>query len=496
MSLTEAALQIFLFRLGGCVLWGLIVGAVIAGIRKYAASMLAALALMLIPYYGLPQEYMKYFLPGPLGFFIGTGYCRGTVFEYNELTGREAFRFIQVPGHTKMFLAAGNFLIGVLMIEFILRAYTNHWRKKAKGHGGGKFVCMVFCMACLGGCSGRTVLPGTTGILYNLDNRYYYESEDFLVYMNYDGEGGSYIAVREKEGGNCFPLVRDVFSRNKEIYSCFYGEGNNVYYMERSFDNKDRYFSKLYDTVSIVCVNLDTFESRTIFRDNANISRNSLPGLGHDASFYSDIVAFVVREGNIYFISSAEVSEVNMVSGSRKTLFPFHSGNVAYDGDSFFFLDHMSRLCRYFLEEHRQEAVCGIAAGTFLLDRDRIIYTDREQNAALTALSFRAEEMEEGLSIGGALSMEGESSVEEGLALKEGFYKEVLLGEEPLAFYSDGEHIFFIPKRESVIYELEAGESGPKEIGPNKSVVIYPFSAYGALLIPDMQEGGVVEYLK
>ena len=469
MSLMETTLRIFLFRMAGCALWGLTVSAAIVVFRKYAVSMLATLALVLLPYYGLPKQYMKYYLPGPLGFFIGTGYYQGTVSEYNEITRQEVYQFIQVPAHIKAILVVVNFLLGMLMADFILRAYTNHWRKKTGGYKAGGLIGVVFCMVCLGGCSGRVVSQEASEVLYNLDNRYYYESSDYLVYVDYDAEGGSYIAVREKESGNIFPLVRDVFRGNKDVSSCFYGEGNDIYYMERSFDNKNRYFSKLYDTISIICVDLDTFESRTIFQDNANQDRTSALGLsqiGQDALFYSDIVTFVVKEDMIYFISSDEVSAVNTLSGGRKKLFSYNSGNVAYDGYYFFFLDDMSRLRKFSLEEEWEENVCDIVAGKFLLEGDGVLYTDRKYGAALTAFCFSTQD------------------------------KEILIREEPLVFYSDGDNLFFVPKRESVIYELEAGGGSPKEIGTKKSAVVYPFSSYGSIFVPDMETGEMVEYQK
>lgn len=469
MSLMETTLRIFLFRMAGCALWGLTVSAAIVGLRKYAVSMLATLALVLLPYYGLPRQYMKYFLPGPLGFFIGTGYYQGTVSTYNEITGQEVYQFIQVPAHIKAILVVVNFLLGMLMADFILRGYTNHWRKKTGGYKAGGLIGVAFCMVCLGGCSGRAASQEASEVLYNLDNRYYYESSDYLVYVDYVAGGGSYIAVREKESGNIFPLVRDVFRGNKEVSSCFYGEGNNIYYMERSFDNKNRYFSKLYDTISIICVDLDTFESHTIFQDNANQERTSALGLsriGQDTQFYSDIVAFVVKEDMIYFISSDKVSAVNALSGGRKTLFSYNSGNVAYDGHHFFFLDDMSRLLMFSLKEEQEETVCDIVAGKFLLEGDGVLYTDREHGAALTAFCFSTQN------------------------------KEILVREEPLVFYSDGDNLFFVPKRESVIYKLEAEGGRPKEIGMKKSAVIYPFSSYGSIFVPDMETGGMAEYQK
>lgn len=42
----------------------------------------------------------------------------------------------------------------------------------------------------------------------------------------------------------------------------------------------DRYFSMLYDTFSIVRINLDTFETCTVFQDNANLNRTLALGLG------------------------------------------------------------------------------------------------------------------------------------------------------------------------------------------------------------------------
>ncbi|MCM1045214.1 MAG: hypothetical protein NC417_06865, partial [Candidatus Gastranaerophilales bacterium] len=74
--------------------------------------------------------------------------------------------------------------------------------------------------------------------------------------------------------------------------------------------------------------------------------------------------------------------------------------------------------------------------------------------------------------------------------------KEVLVREEPLVFYSDGDNIFYVPKRESVIYELEAEGGNPKEVGTKKSALIYPFSSYEYIFVPDMESGGVVEYMK
>lgn len=475
ISLLEAAVRICLFRMAGCALWGLTVSAAIVVFRKYAVSMLATIALILLPYYGLPKQYMKYFLPGPLGFLIGTGYYQGTVFEYNELTDRQVYQFIQVPGHTKALLIMINVLLGVLLAGIILKAYTNHWGKKPGANRAEVFLWVLFCVPCLAGCSGKTDAAETPEVLYNLDNRFYYESRDCLVYLDYHPQEGAYIAVREKESGDSYPLVRDVFHGNKDIFSPFYGEGNCIYYMERSYDNKGRYFSKLYDTFSVVCVDLDTFESRTVFQDNANQEKASVLGLGKlgkGAVFYSEIVGFVVREDRIYFISSDQVSEVNILSGSRKVLFSYHSGNVAFDGNSFFFLDNISRLCRYSLKEGRAETVYGIAAGKFLLDRDRILYTDRERNGALTAYYFGAQEREE-----------------------EPFRK-VLVPEEPLSFYSDGNNVFYVPKRESVIYELENGAGSPKEIGMQISAIIYPFLSYESILLPDIDTGEVVEYLK
>ena len=105
-------------------------------------------------------------------------------------------------------------------------------------------------------------------------------------------------------------------------------------------------------------------------------------------------------------------------------------------------------------------------AGKFLLEGDGVLYTDREYGAALTAFCFSTQD------------------------------KEILVREEPLVFYSDGDNIFFVPKGESVIYELEAGGGSPKEIGTKKSAVVYPFSTYGSIFVPDMETGGMVEYQK
>ncbi len=99
------------------------------------------------------------------------------------------------------------------------------------------------------------------------------------------------------------------------------------------------------------------------------------------------------------------------------------------------------------------------------MEGDGVLYTDRKYGAALTAFCFSTQD------------------------------KEILAREEPLVFIRMG-ITFFIPKGESVIYELEAVGGDSKEIGTKKSAIVYPFSSYGSIFVPDMETGGMVEYQK
>ena len=47
-----------------------------------------------------------------------------------------------------------------------------------------------------------------------------------------------------------------------------------------------------------------------------------------------------------------------------------------------------------------------------------------------------------------------------------------------------------------MIYELENGEGSPKEVGAVKSAMIYPFSSYGSIFVPDVEGAGAAEYPK
>lgn len=449
-SLYGAAAGVLGFQLIGCVLWGMLVSAAVVWLRKYALAMLSTLAGLLLPYYGLSTDYIKYFLPGPLGFLAATGYYRGTVLQYNAQTGQQLCQFLQVPQWLKVVLIFVNLGLFLLLACFIKSRYTNQWRKGRRKGAVALFMLLCLC-GMVSGCKREEMVSAS---VYNLDNRLQYESEAYLVYVEYTEEQTSQLTVQEKATGQTFPLIQDVFQEKKEIYPFFYGDGEWIYYLERGWDHKERYFSSPYAYFAIKGVNLRDFESRTIYRKTA------------DWALYAELIAFLVKEEAVYFITSDGVYAAEGAKGAAEKLFSYTGSNVAYQDGQFFYTDFMSRLHRYSVEEKKSIELSDIVAKQFLLGDGEVFFTDLGNHARLTACDFQS----------------GETRV--------------LLEQEPLDFFSDGEMMFVIEKNTSMLYELDPDQGKREALGVAPGSVLYVFSDYGAVLAPDLEAGGRVELLK
>lgn len=462
-TLSEAMLLTLVWKLLGALLWGTIVSIMIVLTKKYSLTMLFGVSGVMLIHYGIPNSYIKYFLPGPVGPMIGTGYFRGSSYFYDESTQKNIIEFLQVSEKAKDWIIVMDVVLIVFFSRMILSCYTNCWNKSKAGIKVRLFAAVLLSAVCMGGC-GQNNAAGDT--IFNMDQRYNFENEEYLVYVD---SAEDKIWVQDKITGEKEAFIKDAFSEGKNIYPFFYGTSNYVYYMELTYAYEEQVLSSEYDKFEIMRIDLRDFSSKIIYRDNASTRNQTLLGLSSNENDFLDMylgtTAFFVNDSNIYFVTSSEVWSVNVRSGKRKLLFYQCGRSVSYDGKGFYYLDDMFKLMRYDLKTEVSLWVEQIVASSFVLTEDGIVYADLEQSEGLVSLNRKNKK------------------------------KTLLLPKSTLCFTSDGKRVFYIESFDSTIYEINLAGKEKKKLGDTLSGMIYAFTDYGEIYIPDMTGGkmGILE---
>lgn len=98
--------------------------------KKYALTLFSSTIMILLPYYLFTLDSSKYFLPGPLGFILSTGYFRGNEYKLNPFTDQMELIYEEVPLMTMLFLLMISLCIGIGAWIVILYFHTNAWHTK------------------------------------------------------------------------------------------------------------------------------------------------------------------------------------------------------------------------------------------------------------------------------------------------------------------------------------------------------------------------------
>lgn len=456
-SLFRATCSILLLRMFGCWFWALFVSAVIIQLKKYSLALVSSLSPLLLLYYGLPDSYIKYYIPCPLGFMIGTGYFQGSKSSYDEYTNQEIITFIQVSEKNRNLVILISILFMILLAFYIIQKYTNCWNKGRTRKIWKKFLAVAVISITVTGCSipdrgeGNQVGESQAESFYNINDRLNFESEKYLVYLDCSDN----IICHNKETSEDEELVRDVFSENKEIYPFFFGADNRIYYLELSCDQSERGMSKKYDQFSVICVNLEDFSCSVIYSDNADIEPSTVLGLGKsmddDADFYQEITAFVVDQNTIYFMTSDEVWQFHILTGKKQKLFSYYNGDISWDEDSFYYLDEQSRLVRYDVDSRKVDYITDVVASEFVITGRDIVYTDRMNHDYLTVYDPK----------------DGK--------------KLVVSEEDVLNVTTDGNSIFYSSILDTTIYKFDLSTGETDEIGESSTSLLYAFRNYEQL---------------
>lgn len=387
VSLMGASFGIVMWKLMGVVMWSSIVCALMLWLRKYALVMIAAFSGFVLAYLGIAKEYMKYYVPGPLGALLGSGFYKGDAYTVSEFGQKKIYSFIQLSVGAKTIVFVVDILIILAMGFYVVNRYSNCWNRRnvCKKRKIASFLVVALCIGMTTGCG---VEKTENTQIFNLKNSSNYETEKYLFYYD-ENKGDGTIMVREKATGETTELVKDAYRDGKEISNAFYVDGADAYYIEMTYDKQEKYGTKEYDKLSLVRVDVTDFSSKTIFSKSIKGTKKDVFGIkesvNENANIYPNIESFFIYENEFCFVTAdGEVYDVDLLSGKRKFLFLCDGISLSFMEGNIYYTDKVSRLVRYDMESGEEYLYEDIAASEFIVNEDHIIYKDRTAGDVLT----------------------------------------------------------------------------------------------------------------
>lgn len=384
MSLLEGYISIGLLRMFGGVFLAIFLMFISVLAKKYAVTLLTGAVSVMIPYTGLSKTRI-YRLPLPLPFLLGTDFFAGDIVMSDALTGDEKIIFAEVGTVTLLTLLFVSVLLCTLAVVWILRRNSNRWlMKSGQKKRGAAFAAMFGLALAVTGCSGR---EKTGSVVYNSSAGY-----DCMGYeIIRDAENFDY-SLKNTSTGETYPFARSpmfgVFSDEEEICA-FYACPPYLYYttsvMESHVNRVGNYNSNI-TIVSVVELNLNTFEEKTIFEQMTNSGR-SLLGIEYETGdkweFLDFHHAFFLNDNNLFFIGNDGITKVNRYTGKTVKLDIPVNGNISFDGESIFYKNEQEVLTRYDVSSNETYTYENIVAYDFCMDEQSIYYVSRTDGGDL-----------------------------------------------------------------------------------------------------------------
>lgn len=345
-------------------------------VKKYALTMLLGAGSTLIPYIGLPESIL-YRLPLPLPLLLGTGFLRGTISAGDSLKNEAVPLFQEVSDRALAHLLLASAAICLFAIFWILRCHSNHWQaNRAKTPLLSAAAMGIALMVTLSGCTGRPGMDAADDA--SPSNCAEYEViQDFSTQRYY---------LRHSSTGTVVELPRSpmfgAFSDSESIISDYCCAPYLYYTTSQTEQVVDRVgsYNSGFTKVSVVELNLETFEERVIFEKITDTGR-SLLGIDYETGdkwvFLQYHTGLFLNNTNLFFIGIDGVTQVNRMTGQVQNLEIPTNGTLAFDGRSIFFINDQSVLAKLDTQEGTTTVYDPIIAYDFFLDGDTIYYINR-----------------------------------------------------------------------------------------------------------------------
>ena len=383
ISLFEAYLSIGLLQMFGSVFLTILLMFISVLAKSYAITLLTGAVSMIVPYIGLSKTSI-YRLPLPLPFLLGTDFFAGNIVLSDSLTGDDKIIFAEVDMVTLLILLFVSILLCSLAAVWILRCNSNRWRMKSGQKKRAAALAVMFGLAlAVTGCSGR---EKTESIVYNSSADYNCMGYEIIQ----DAETFDYD-LKNISTGETYPLVRSpmfgVFS--DEEVRAFYMCPPYLYYttfVTESYVNRVGNYNSDITKVSVIELNLDTFEEKTIFEQITNSGR-SLLGIDYETGdkwkFLDFHYAFFLNNETIFFVGNDGITQVNRFNEKIVKLDIPTNGNISFDGESIFYKNKQEVLTRYYVSGNETYTYENIVAYDFCMDEQSIYYISRTDGGCL-----------------------------------------------------------------------------------------------------------------
>lgn len=395
LTLLEAFLWTAASRWLGSLLFAAMILFLSVMTQKYALSLVLSTALLLLPYYAVPGETVRYFLPGPLAFLLGTGFLRGTETVTDPLTQQEVVLFHEITGSMISLLIGSALLLLAVMLYVIFRKTSAAWQSERKGrqHRGGAALLSLLLLAAMTGCAVEGS-GGTGYAIYNAAHRDQFENERYTVWFDWEAET---LLFEDKETGRRERLVRDPLQLSSTIGQCVYGNGRYIYYFRNDYNKSGRYEG--LERISLIEVDTTTFQERIVYENTQSSLEQVFFGSGINSlfdaasrrdsrTFLENIWAFFI-DGNTLYLLGNEVRIINLRTGHMGTLDGPHpvKGSLAFDGRTLYYTTDRLQVETYDTETGEVGTISGLITEFFFLTDTRLIYINRADEYRLYAMN-------------------------------------------------------------------------------------------------------------
>ncbi|SDZ68353.1 protein of unknown function [Evansella caseinilytica] len=360
--------------------------------KKYALTLFSSTAVILLPYYGFSIESSKYFLPGPLGFMISTGFFRGNEYEYNIFTDQMDITFEEISMMTmlSLFIVTLGTCIGAFIV--IIVRHTNVWSARKRRYWGKSLSMMVvLCLAVssLVGCASNE--KAEKADIYNSVSRLSYENEHYRFYLD-QTDLDDRLVFEDKQTGEINNLVRTPMQSLTNVEPVIYGNGPFVYYMK--FDNEKSGYYEEMDRFSVIEVETTTFDEKIVYEKNVNSAKDSFLGLHtvdiDDTTSFLGIESFFLDETSIYFVGDQQIKRINRRTGKTNVIIrsPFLSANVAYDGNNIYYLNEKYQVVEYDTQTGSETIIPDLITTYFVVTDTELLYVNRQDQHKIYAMNL------------------------------------------------------------------------------------------------------------
>ncbi|MBE3594604.1 MAG: DUF5050 domain-containing protein [Candidatus Carbobacillus altaicus] len=392
-TLFEAFLWVTAGKLFGSLCFAILILFASVWLKKYAATLFSSTAVILLPYYGMHLESSKYFLPGPLGFMISTGFLRGNEYKRNPFKDQLDVVFREVSLSALSIVFAVTLCLSIAMLVMILIRRTNVWSAgKRKLWRRASRLMLIFCMAMfvLSGCtsSGRT---GTSDI-YNYSSRQSFENERYRFYVDQTDLKNIRIVFEDKKTGDKGNFVRNPMPSLTRVENNIYGNGMHVYYMKYDFDKSG--FKENINRFSVIEVDTTNFQERIVFEKKLGTGKSTILGLvkasDQDWKFFTAIDSFFLDEHSFYFIGQGEIRRVDRLTGDMRVILRIPVlRSVAFDGRTIYYINEKSQVVKYDTKTDSETVIPDLITRDFVLTDTELLFLNRKDQQKIYALDLR-----------------------------------------------------------------------------------------------------------